>query len=68
MARKPVCPGDCGHDRGVTVDELVIGVDIALGLSELDACLPFDMDGDGAVTVDELIAAVHSSLEGCQAP
>lgn len=59
------CPGDCDQDGSVTVDELVAGVNIALGLSALEECASFDRDGDGEVTVDEILLAVTAALEGC---
>ncbi len=59
------CVGDCNHDRDVTVDELITGVNIALGNAPLDACAQFDSSGDGQVTIDELIAAVNLALNGC---
>lgn len=59
------CVGDCNEDFFVTVDELVAGVNIALGNVPLDQCPPFDANGDGRVTVDELLKAVNSLLVGC---
>jgi hypothetical protein len=60
-----VCTGDCNGDGVVTVDELITGVNIALGTASLDTCSVFDSTGDGAVTVDELIGAVNNALTGC---
>jgi hypothetical protein len=60
-----VCGGDCDGDGRVTVDELITGVNIALGLAAVDRCPPFDTGGDGAVSVAELVAAVSTSLAGC---
>jgi len=59
------CPGDCGDVGVVTVDELIVGVSMALGAQPLAACPSFDRDGDGAVTVDELLAAIDAALNGC---
>jgi hypothetical protein len=59
------CAGDCSADGEVTVDELVLGVNIALGNTALSQCRSFDSSGDGEVTVDELIGAVNSALTGC---
>jgi hypothetical protein len=61
----PACLGDCNGDGVVTVDELITGVNIALGALELDACEEFDGNADGTVTVDELITAVNNALTGC---
>ena len=59
------CPGDCGGDGEVTVDELVQGVRIALGGADVFSCAAFDVDADTAVTVDDLAAAIHAILTGC---
>ncbi|MFQ5667969.1 MAG: putative Ig domain-containing protein [Candidatus Binatia bacterium] len=59
------CSGDCNDNGAVTVDELVRGVNIALGNLSLDSCLPFDSNNDTAVTVDELVRAVNAALSGC---
>jgi hypothetical protein len=59
------CAGDCDSDRHVRVNELVIGVRIALGELGPDDCLSFDADGDGSVSIAELIAAVGALLNGC---
>ena len=49
------------------VDELVKGVNIALGLLDVSECEAFDRNGDGSVTVDELVAGVNYALNGCPA-
>ncbi|MBI4515811.1 MAG: M4 family metallopeptidase [Deltaproteobacteria bacterium] len=59
------CIGDCSGDGEVTVDELVKGVNIALGLAPLGDCPWLDTNADGEVTVDELVAAVNAALGGC---
>jgi hypothetical protein len=61
----PVCTGDCNQDGLVTVDELVKGVNIALGLLPVEDCTSFDRNEDGSVTVDELVIAVNAALVGC---
>jgi hypothetical protein len=60
-----VCGGDCDGDGTVTVNELVTGVDMALGTLALDVCPGFDTNGDLMVEVDELVAAVDHALSGC---
>ena len=62
------CVGDCNADNAVSVDEIMVGVNINLGRQALDVCPAIDRDGDGAVSIDELILAVRGSLEGCQNP
>jgi hypothetical protein len=65
FAKSPPCAGDCNGNGEVTVDELIKGVNIALGNAPLEQCLSFDTNGNGAVTVDELIRAVNNALNGC---
>ncbi len=62
---QPICPGDCGGDRQVTVDELLIGVNIALNEAPVASCASLDRNGDGEVTVEELLRGVAAALEGC---
>ncbi|HVM97203.1 MAG TPA: putative Ig domain-containing protein [Candidatus Acidoferrales bacterium] len=59
------CVGDCNADGVVTVDELLLGVNIALGSAAATACAAVDANGDGEVTINELLAAVQSALNGC---
>jgi parallel beta-helix repeat protein len=59
------CDGDCNADLDVTVDEVITGINIALGNLPVTTCLQFDRRNDGIVTVDELVAAVNRALQGC---
>src|SRR5512134_261315 len=59
------CLGDCDLDRAVTVNELVRGVNIALGTIPVDDCPQFDRDASDTVSVDEIIVAVQNALNGC---
>jgi hypothetical protein len=59
------CAGDCNGDGSVTVDELLLAVNISLGTRAVGQCDAADRDGDGLVTIDELIAAVSTALNGC---
>jgi hypothetical protein len=65
IAAPVVCTGDCNGDGEVTIDELLTGVNIALGGLSIDSCPAFDSSGDGEVTIDELLAAVLNALNGC---
>jgi len=47
------------------VDELVTGVNIALGQADVSVCPALDTDTSGSVTIDELIKAVNHALSGC---
>lgn len=61
-----LCAGDCDTNGQVTVDELVRGVNIALGIRLLSDCPSFDANGDNEVTIEELVAVILRVLNGCQ--
>jgi hypothetical protein len=61
------CVGDCDGGGSVTVNEMVVGVNIALDRLPVDACECFDRDGSTGVEIDELVAAVHAGLSECPA-
>ena len=65
QAEAVTCVGDCGGDGKVTVEELITGVNVALGALAVGGCPSFDYNSDGRVTVDELIAGVNNALAGC---
>lgn len=60
-----ICIGDCNHDNEVTIDEILRGVNLALGSGSLAECSAIDRDASGDVTVDEIVAAVSAALSGC---
>ena len=59
------CPGDCDGDGVVSVSEVVLSIDIALGGGSVEQCEAADTSGDGAVGINEVLAAVTSTLDGC---
>ena len=59
------CAGDCNGDGSVAINELITGVNIALGSTTVASCPSFDRNGDGEVAINELIAAVNAALAGC---
>ena len=61
QSKVPPAVGDCNGDLDVSIDELVLGVNMALGSAAAD-CTRFDANGDGAVSIDELVAAVRAAL------
>lgn len=67
-AAPTACTGDCNENGNVTVEELIKGVNIALGSATIDRCPLFDKNGNGAITVDELVTGVNNALGGCVAP
>lgn len=64
-APSEACVGDCDDSGTVTVDELVLGVNIALDLLPARRCQPIDCHSTGVVTVDCLVQAVNAALSGC---
>jgi parallel beta-helix repeat protein len=54
--------GDCNGDGYVTIDEVILAVNIALGTSPMSMCPAVDTNHDGIAEVNELIAAVNSVL------
>jgi len=63
----PQCAGDCFADGSVAIDELIVGVAIALGTRPIEACMAFDGDGSDRVEISELIAGVSNALAHCAA-
>ena len=61
----PVCVGDCGNRGEVSVGELILMVNIALGNADPASCPAGDPNQDGAITVNEIVRAVNNSLYDC---
>jgi hypothetical protein len=59
------CVGDCDGNGSVAVNELVTGVNIALGRANISACPVFDSSNNGMVEVNELVTGVNNALRGC---
>lgn len=59
------CSGDCDSSGDVTVNELIMMVNIALNNAQLSSCPVGDADGSGDITVNEIIQAVNNALNGC---
>jgi len=62
---QPVCSGDCNGDGTVTVDEIIVVVNIALGSANVSTCEAGDVNQDGQITVNEILVVVNNSLNGC---
>ena len=60
--------GDCNFDQTVMVNELVTGVNVALGTLPVDACVEADVNGDGKVAINEILTAVNAALSGVPDP
>ncbi|HSP97458.1 MAG TPA: hypothetical protein VL049_09490 [Candidatus Dormibacteraeota bacterium] len=61
----PVCVGDCSGDDAVAINELIVGVGIALGSASVAACPALDANHDGTVAISELVSGVNNALDGC---
>ena len=58
------CIGDCDGDRVVRVNELILGVNIALDQRPVSAC-PALANAEGRVDIAQLTSAVLHALDGC---
>jgi hypothetical protein len=62
----PFCQGDCDGDGRVTVDELVRGVNVALGLAPVETCRQYAAcSPPECVIIQLLVGAVDRALFGC---
>ena len=59
------CAGDCDASGSVSVDDLVVMVNVALGDAPVSGCTAGDLNGDGLITVDEIVIAVSNAQDGC---
>lgn len=59
------CVGDCNGDGAVSISELIVAVNIALGDRDVADCRNADPNGDSTVAINELIRCVGSALNGC---
>lgn len=64
-ATPPECVGDCGQDGDVSVNELIVMVNIALGNAPRSLCVARDRNGNGVITIDEILSAVNNALNSC---
>jgi hypothetical protein len=62
------CSGDCDRSGEVTIDEIIRGIDLALGNLPDGSCDAMDSNADGKITIDELVQAVNAALLGCPTP
>ena len=59
----PLCIGDCDNDGAVTIDELIVGVAMALGEDVPGACMAFCFTLEPDITCLE--RAINAALDGC---
>jgi hypothetical protein len=60
------CVGDCSGTNMVTIANLIVGVNIALGSQPPSACPAFQ-NAEGMVDIAQLIKGVNNALNGCPA-
>ena len=58
----PPRPGDCNLDGRVTVDEILLAVNIELGEASVTDCEAADRNRDRQVTIEELVSAVMAAI------
>jgi hypothetical protein len=61
------CVGDCNGDGAVTVNELVLMVNVALESAPASTCAAGDADSDGMIQITEIVGAVNNALGECPA-
>jgi len=61
------CAGDCDGSGSVAINELILGINVALDSQPLSACPAFDTDGSGVVAMPELTRALFARINGCAA-
>lgn len=64
-AHAQTCVGDCGGIGMVRINDLILGVNIALGLQPTTACPAFQ-NSQGQVDIAQLIKGVGNALNDCQ--
>ena len=66
-AAASTCVGDCQATCSVGIADLILGVNIALGLLPVADCGAF-ANADDRVDIVQLIRGVNSALNGCPCP
>ncbi len=67
LDRRPECSGDCDANGTIGIADIILAIDIALGVSSRDACPTVDANADLQVSVDEIVTSVYGALYGCAA-
>jgi hypothetical protein len=56
------CIGDCNDSGEVAVDDIIIMVNIALGIDTIESCINGDANCDGEITIDDITKAIGNAL------
>ena len=51
--------------NNVSISDLIVCVNIALGQAQVSSCPAADTNNDGMVTITDIIKAVNAALSGC---
>jgi len=62
-----LCVGDCNGDNIVSINEIIIGVNVALGIEGVGSCDAFK-NPMGDVNIAQLLKGVANLLNGCWGP
>lgn len=60
-----LCLGDCDGSGFISINEIIIGINILAGTGDLSSCPVADGDGNGLVSIDESVAATGNAYDGC---
>jgi hypothetical protein len=60
------CAGDCDGNSILTIHEVVMIVNIALGIGRIDSCKAADTDLDKTVTINEIVRAIDNAIDSCR--
>ena len=59
------CTGDCDQDGRVTVDEILVGIELFLSTERVVPCGAYPVGESGNIEIAQLVTAVHHALMGC---
>ena len=59
------CVGDCHSAGVVSVADVIVMVDIALGTMNPQTCSNGDANADGEIKINDIVVAVNNALIGC---
>lgn len=65
-AAMATCSGDCSGDGQVTIDEILLEIEIALGSEPAGSCDGSGSGEGGRTTVDDVVVAVNHATGSCE--
>jgi len=67
VATRKLQVGDCDLSGQIDGNELLAGINVALGSAVIDTCRDGDTDGNWKISVDELVNSVNAAVHGVPA-